>query len=151
MVLIRAHPLFGPQGKHDDQKRERSKKLTSYHPFSLQNIMEFLFFQLWPVIAAVVTTYQSDDKIMERTCRCVRFILRCLGKYSYSILTSLVEIVRLSISYFSFLFFSFLVHHSSNLLCTVLFDTLFTHRTSYDAPLFNPVLTSLTSLPSLHI
>ena len=114
---------------------------------TLQNIMEFLFFQLWPVIAAVVTTYQSDDKIMERTCRCVRFILRCLGKYSYSILTSLVEIVRLSISYFSFLFFSFLVHHSS----TVLFDTLFTHCTSYDAPLFNPVLTSLTSLPSLHI
>ncbi|CAI8023945.1 Transportin-3 [Geodia barretti] len=48
--------------------------------------------ELWPVIAAVVTTYQSDDKIMERTCRCVRFILRCLGKYSYSILTSLVEI-----------------------------------------------------------
>jgi hypothetical protein len=48
--------------------------------------------ELWPVIAAVVTTYQSDDKIMERTCRCVRFILRCLGKYSYSILTPLVEL-----------------------------------------------------------
>ena len=45
------------------------------------------------MIVAVVTTYQSDCKIMERTCRCIRFILRNLSRYTICILTPLVTLV----------------------------------------------------------
>lgn len=34
--------------------------------------------------------YQSDVRIIERCCRCIRFAIRCLGKNSATLLTPLV-------------------------------------------------------------
>lgn len=47
--------------------------------------------EVWPVLANTFTKYQHDLRIMERTCRCVRFSLRCLSKQARHLLESLVE------------------------------------------------------------
>jgi hypothetical protein len=47
-------------------------------------------FQIWPVLSETCSKFQSDIRIVERTCRCIRFVIRCLGKSSASLLTPLV-------------------------------------------------------------
>lgn len=47
--------------------------------------------EVWPVLSSAFNKYQSDLRIMEKCCRCVRFTLRCLSKYARHILEPLVE------------------------------------------------------------
>ncbi|XP_071133816.1 transportin-3-like [Mytilus galloprovincialis] len=46
--------------------------------------------QIWPVLSETCSKFQSDIRIVERCCRCIRFVIRCLGKSSASLLTPLV-------------------------------------------------------------
>ena len=46
---------------------------------------------IWPVVSAVCDVYASDARIMERTCRTIRFAVRCLGVQSAPLLKPLVE------------------------------------------------------------
>ncbi|KAK3585736.1 hypothetical protein CHS0354_020305 [Potamilus streckersoni] len=46
--------------------------------------------EVWPVLSEACNKYQADVRIIERCCRCVRFVIRCLGKSSASLLTPLV-------------------------------------------------------------
>jgi transportin-3 len=68
--------------------RACSVELTNGQPHPCRPIIE----EVWPIVAAVVTKYQSDTKIMERTCRCVRFMIRCVSKFAASILSPLVSL-----------------------------------------------------------
>lgn len=47
--------------------------------------------EIWPVLSNCLNKYQSDVKIMEKSCRCIRFTLRCLSKYAREILEPLVK------------------------------------------------------------
>ena len=51
------------------------------------------FSQLWPIILAVLQRFKADSRIIERTCRCLRFILRCLRGHAASLLSPLVDVV----------------------------------------------------------
>merc|ERR1712223_2060803 len=46
---------------------------------------------IWPVVSAVCEVYASDARIMERTCRTIRFAVRCLGVQSAPLLEPLVK------------------------------------------------------------
>ncbi|CAH1799403.1 unnamed protein product [Owenia fusiformis] len=46
--------------------------------------------ELWPVLSNACAKYQSDIRIIERCCRCIRFAVRCLGKHSSGLLHPLV-------------------------------------------------------------
>jgi len=46
--------------------------------------------QLWPVLARCLDVYQEDVRITERTCRAIRFAIRCIGVQSSSLLEPLV-------------------------------------------------------------
>ncbi|XP_059139993.1 transportin-3-like isoform X2 [Physella acuta] len=46
--------------------------------------------EVWPVLSRACEKYQSDVRIIERCCRCIRFAIRCLGKNSATLLTPLV-------------------------------------------------------------
>jgi len=51
---------------------------------------------VWPVLSNACIKYQTDVRIIERICRCIRFIIRCLGKHAQSLLKPLVtQIVSL--------------------------------------------------------
>ncbi|KAG1670798.1 Transportin-3 [Nymphon striatum] len=47
--------------------------------------------EIWPVLSSVCTKYQSDIRIIERCCRCIRFAIRCIGKQSAPLLQPLVQ------------------------------------------------------------
>lgn len=49
---------------------------------------------MWPVLSNVCTEYQHDARLMERCCRCLRFAVRCVGKYSAHLLEPLVKQVH---------------------------------------------------------
>lgn len=50
----------------------------------------------WPVISNILNKYQSDVRIMERTARCIRYAMRCIGKQASTLLEPLVkQIVQL--------------------------------------------------------
>ncbi|XP_033225637.1 transportin-3 isoform X2 [Belonocnema kinseyi] len=52
--------------------------------------------EMWPVLSNACTNYQNDTRVMERCCRCLRFAVRCVGKYSAHLLEPLVkQIVQL--------------------------------------------------------
>ncbi|CAH1098691.1 unnamed protein product [Psylliodes chrysocephalus] len=52
--------------------------------------------EVWPVLSRVFDKYQSDIRIMERCCRAVRFMLRCVSQQVRELLDSLVgQIVRI--------------------------------------------------------
>nr|CAD7404319.1 unnamed protein product [Timema cristinae] len=55
--------------------------------------------ELWPVLSNTCTKFQSDHRVMERCCRCLRFAVRCVGKQSAHLLEPLVKQVtqRLSV------------------------------------------------------
>jgi transportin-3 len=55
---------------------------------------------VWPVLSHVMSTYASDSRIMERTCRTLRFVIRCIGTQSAPLVEPLVSLlVRLYISH----------------------------------------------------
>ncbi|CAB3980536.1 transportin-3-like isoform X2 [Paramuricea clavata] len=51
--------------------------------------------EVWPVVSMTFRKYQTDVRTMERCCRCVRFIIRCLGTHFVPLLGQLVsEIIQ---------------------------------------------------------
>uniref|UniRef100_A0A1B0GKH3 Putative nuclear transport regulator n=1 Tax=Lutzomyia longipalpis TaxID=7200 RepID=A0A1B0GKH3_LUTLO len=47
--------------------------------------------EIWPVMSSVFVKYQADLRIMERTCRFIRYAIRCVGKQATPILEPLVK------------------------------------------------------------
>lgn len=45
----------------------------------------------WPIISSILNKYQTDSRIMERTCRCIRYTMRCIGKQGAPLLEALVK------------------------------------------------------------
>jgi len=60
---------------------------TSPHP--CQNVIQ----QLWPLLSQSFVKYGADVRIIERCCRCVRFVIRCLGKSSIGLLEPVVSLI----------------------------------------------------------
>lgn len=46
---------------------------------------------MWPVFSSVFNRFQDDHRIMERCCRCLRYAVRCIGKYAVHLLEPIVE------------------------------------------------------------
>lgn len=46
--------------------------------------------EVWPLLSEACNKYQSDIRIIERCCRCIRFAVRCVGKQSAALLQPLV-------------------------------------------------------------
>lgn len=45
----------------------------------------------WPIVSAVMQRHQRDVRIMERSCRCVRYTMRCIGRQAAALLEPLVK------------------------------------------------------------
>ncbi|XP_059617123.1 transportin-3 [Phlebotomus argentipes] len=60
-------------------------RMNETHP--MLSILE----EIWPVMSNVFVKYQADLRIMERTCRFVRYAIRCVGKQATPILEPLVK------------------------------------------------------------
>jgi hypothetical protein len=46
---------------------------------------------LWPVMCATFDNFPSDERVMERCCRTLRFLVRCLGIQSVSLMQPIIE------------------------------------------------------------
>lgn len=46
--------------------------------------------KVWPLLSEICNKYQTDVRVIERCCRCIRFAVRCVGKQSASLLEPLV-------------------------------------------------------------
>ena len=61
---------------------------------------ELFILGVWPVLSRVMEIYASDSRIMERTCRTLRFVIRCIGTQSAPLVEPLVQrLVRLYIEH----------------------------------------------------
>lgn len=61
------------------------------------SVFLFLFFpQLWTLLCTTIHHYKSDARIVERACRCFRFILRCLKSQAAPLLAPLVTMVGIT-------------------------------------------------------
>lgn len=49
--------------------------------------------EVWPVLSRTCTTYAADARIMERTCRTMRFVIRCIGTQSAPLVEPLVKML----------------------------------------------------------
>ena len=49
--------------------------------------------EVWPVISQTFNVYAQDTRIMERTCRTLRFVIRCLGTQSSPLVEPLVKLL----------------------------------------------------------
>lgn len=47
--------------------------------------------ELWPVLSRTFMKFAADLRVMERTCRCVRYAIRCVGRQAAVILEPLVK------------------------------------------------------------
>lgn len=47
--------------------------------------------EAWPILSNILNKYQTDSGIMERTCRSIRYIIRCIGKEGSPLLEPLVK------------------------------------------------------------
>lgn len=47
--------------------------------------------EVWPILSKTFDKYQNDGRIMERCCRCLRFMLRCVSQQLVEILQNLVH------------------------------------------------------------
>lgn len=47
--------------------------------------------ELWPLFTKVFERYQSELRVMERCCRCIRFAIRCIGTQASVILVPLAN------------------------------------------------------------
>lgn len=45
----------------------------------------------WPIVSAVMDKHQKDIRVMERSCRYVRYAMRCIGKQAAPLLEPLVK------------------------------------------------------------
>ena len=53
----------------------------------------------WPSLSAVMDKFQTDKRVMERCCRCLRFALRLIGHQSAPLLQPLVTQVHCCTNY----------------------------------------------------
>uniref|UniRef100_T1JHK8 Transportin-3 n=1 Tax=Strigamia maritima TaxID=126957 RepID=T1JHK8_STRMM len=52
--------------------------------------------EIWPIVSETCIKFQHDVRIIERCCRCIRFMVRCVGRQSAPLLEPLVkQIVQL--------------------------------------------------------
>merc|ERR1712226_992227 len=49
--------------------------------------------QLWDLFKLVIDKYKTDDRIMERHFRCIRFGIRCIGQDFMDLMQPLVELM----------------------------------------------------------
>ncbi|KAK6636318.1 hypothetical protein RUM43_009977 [Polyplax serrata] len=47
--------------------------------------------EMWPVLSETCNKFQSDIRVMERCCRCLRFAVRCVGRQSCHMLQPVVQ------------------------------------------------------------
>ncbi|CAG9579102.1 unnamed protein product [Danaus chrysippus] len=47
------------------------------------------FKEAWPVVHRIMNKYVTEWRVMERSCRCVRFMVRCTGKHAVEMLDEL--------------------------------------------------------------
>lgn len=47
--------------------------------------------EVWPIISEIFNNYQTDSRIMERSCRCIRYAMRSIGKQAAPLLGPLVK------------------------------------------------------------
>ncbi|XP_029646320.1 transportin-3 [Octopus sinensis] len=66
--------------------RHLNPSVPNGQPHPCQSVIQEIF----PVLSQACDKYQSDVRIVERCCRCIRFAIRCLGKNSASVLQPLV-------------------------------------------------------------
>ena len=59
-------------------------------PHPCQSIVTYT----WPSLSAVLDKFQTERRVMERCCRCLRFALRLIGHQSAPLLQPLVTQVR---------------------------------------------------------
>lgn len=45
-----------------------------------------VLWEVWPIISQIFTKYQTDARIMERSCRCIRYAMRSIGKQAAPLL-----------------------------------------------------------------
>lgn len=50
-----------------------------------------VFTEIWPVLSETCNKFQSDTRVMERCCRCLRFAVRCVGRQSCHLLQPIVQ------------------------------------------------------------
>ena len=48
---------------------------------------------VWPVVSRTCSVYPHDSRIMERTCRTLRFVIRCIGTQSAPLVEPLVKLL----------------------------------------------------------
>ncbi|XP_071056779.1 transportin-3 isoform X2 [Onthophagus taurus] len=59
-----------------------------------------IILEVWPIISKIFDKYQNDIRIMERVCRTMRYMLRCVSQQVREILESLVgQIMRLYLAH----------------------------------------------------
>lgn len=46
---------------------------------------------IWPIISEILNKYQTEGRIQERTCRCIRYAMRSIGKQAAPLLGPLVK------------------------------------------------------------
>ncbi|KFM82505.1 Transportin-3, partial [Stegodyphus mimosarum] len=66
--------------------RHTTPTITNGQTHPCQPVVE----KVWPLLSETCNKYQSDVRIIERCCRCIRFAVRCVGKQSASLLEPLV-------------------------------------------------------------
>jgi transportin-3 len=49
--------------------------------------------EVWPVLSRNFSVYTADSRIMERTCRTLRFLIRCVGTQSAPLVEPLVKML----------------------------------------------------------
>jgi transportin-3 len=48
---------------------------------------------VWPILARNFSVFTADSRIMERTCRTLRFVIRCVGTQSATLVKPLVQMM----------------------------------------------------------
>lgn len=95
-LLAEGEPTVKQGSKHDPTLwldrlaaifRHLNPSVPNGQPHPCQNVLQEVF----PVLSNACEKYQSDVRIVERCCRCIRFAIRCLGKNSASVLQPLVS------------------------------------------------------------
>lgn len=66
--------------------RHTSPTVSSNEAHPCQPVVE----EVWPVLSRACSQYQDDTRIVERCCRCIRFMVRCVGRHSAALLEPLV-------------------------------------------------------------
>lgn len=95
-VHLLAQLLGGRNGGHTDPVLflDRIATIFRYTDVKVKNGGDHPCFavakEVWPVISMTFTKYQSDVRVMERCCRCIRFVIRCLGTHFCPLLGELV-------------------------------------------------------------